>query len=126
LEWKTGYRVERVTVDHLDADKLHNKPENLVSACDECNRQRTSSKGLRLELEWQPVGRVQGARWRKLQQEVLAEHPICQSAGCKNPASDVDHIVARRFGGDVWDRANLQALCKPCHGRKTSRENRRR
>lgn len=39
------------------------------------------------------------------------------------PSTEVDHIVAHK--GDMglfWDQANWQALCKPCHSRKTATE----
>ncbi|MFB3066756.1 MAG: HNH endonuclease, partial [Planctomycetota bacterium] len=40
---------------------------------------------------------------------MLAAHPVCQSLGCGQASTEVDHIVPRRQGGtDAWD--NLQAL----------------
>jgi 5-methylcytosine-specific restriction enzyme A len=36
-------------------------------------------------------------------------------------ATDVDHIVAKRDGGQDADN-NLQALCHACHSRKTNVE----
>lgn len=56
----------------------------------------------------------------------LKRHPLCQDpdgvhGGRPVPATDVDHIKARRDGGgDDW--SNLQALCHSCHSRKTARE----
>jgi 5-methylcytosine-specific restriction endonuclease McrA len=41
---------------------------------------------------------------------------ICQRCGA--PATHVDHIIA----GDNHELWNLQALCEPCHNRKTSQE----
>jgi 5-methylcytosine-specific restriction protein A len=40
----------------------------------------------------------------------------CQACGA--PATDADHIVPRSAGG-TDDLANLQALCGPCHHRRT-------
>lgn len=37
-------------------------------------------------------------------------------------ASEVDHITPVASGGDFFDRANLQSLCKPCHSRKTNED----
>lgn len=57
--------------------------------------------------------------WRKARAAWLAEHPLCedcQRRGIVAAASVVDHIKPHR--GDLalfWDRANWQALCKPCH-----------
>jgi 5-methylcytosine-specific restriction endonuclease McrA len=41
-------------------------------------------------------------------------------------ATDVHHIVDLADGGDPWSRANLEALCAPCHGRTTARRGRAR
>jgi 5-methylcytosine-specific restriction protein A len=62
-------------------------------------------------------------RWRALRAQVLREAAYC-CAECKQvvAALEVDHRV--RHGGDprlFWDRANVQALCRSCHSRKTQR-----
>lgn len=63
----------------------------------------------------------QSARWRKIRAIVLAEEPLCRA--CRRAASrEVDHIVPVANGGAMWDRANLQALCKSDHSRKTASE----
>lgn len=59
--------------------------------------------------------------WRKIRLRVLAEEPICQTEGCVQPATDVDHIVPLSRGG-THARENLQALCSTHHKRKTARE----
>lgn len=45
--------------------------------------------------------------------------------GCTGTATDIDHIENRGMGGsklkDTPD--NLQALCRPCHLKKTNNEN---
>ena len=38
---------------------------------------------------------------------------------------EVDHVVPLDKGGDPWDPANLQTLCRGCHVAKTAAENRR-
>ena len=66
-----------------------------------------------------PAQRGYGFRWRKLRRMVLASEPLCRVCGA--PATEVDHILALARGGDdAMD--NLQALCRPCHSRKTVRE----
>lgn len=60
-------------------------------------------------------------RWRMLRKRVLFEEPICQDCGGAL-AAEVDHIVALEDGGAPYARDNVQALCGPCHGRKTWRE----
>lgn len=64
-----------------------------------------------------------GSRWRRARAMYLAEHPlceICRRSGKLEPAAVVDHVVAHRSGGSFWDESNWQALCKPCHDRKTA------
>jgi len=62
-------------------------------------------------------------RWKALRAQVLREAAyVC--ADCRQVVAQlaVDHVV--KHGGDprlFWDRANLQALCGRCHGRKTTR-----
>lgn len=72
-----------------------------------------------------------GSRWRKLRKMFLNAHPLCvdpygihAQVGETVPATEVDHIVAKKDGGtDEW--SNLQGLCKSCHSRKTAREDSR-
>jgi 5-methylcytosine-specific restriction protein A len=61
-------------------------------------------------------------RWQGLRRSILRERPWCAVDGCIELASDVDHIVALRDGGDPWDTANLQPLCTRHHRHKTRRE----
>jgi 5-methylcytosine-specific restriction endonuclease McrA len=46
--------------------------------------------------------------WPRLRAQVLAEEPDCRV--CGRPATTVDHVLARRFGGSN-DRTNLRSLC---------------
>lgn len=67
-------------------------------------------------------------RWKGIRRTVLREHPWCACDpnccpdGCKDMATEVDHIVSIANGGDPWDPTNLQALSRRCHSRKTARE----
>ena len=67
-------------------------------------------------------------RWQKVSKQFLAAHPLCENcikAGKYTKATVVDHIKPHR--GDpalFWDPRNWQALCKPCHDRKTGNEDR--
>ena len=64
-------------------------------------------------------------RWQDLRESVIRTDPFCRAClarGRHTLTVDVDHI--RKHGGDpdlFWDRDNLQGLCKPCHSRKTTR-----
>lgn len=65
--------------------------------------------------------------WRKLRQVFIRQNPLCamcMQQGRIVPAKEVDHIRPHRGDNALrmdWD--NLQALCKPCHSRKTASEN---
>jgi 5-methylcytosine-specific restriction protein A len=62
--------------------------------------------------------------WRELRAEVLAEEPYCRDCarrGIERRATMVDHIVSIREAPELrLERSNLQALCFPCHQRKTN------
>lgn len=70
-----------------------------------------------------------GYRWQKTSQGFLKAHPLCQCEDCQEgairllPAEVVDHKIPHK--GDMnlfWDRDNWQAMSKPCHDKKTARE----
>lgn len=67
-------------------------------------------------------------KWRFIRFAYLKQHPLCVDClakGRTEPATDVDHIIAKaKGGGDEW--ANLRALCHACHSRKTATVDRRR
>lgn len=67
------------------------------------------------------AARGYGWQWTKLRKFVLNRQPICQSPGCMNAATDVDHVQPKCKGG-TNELGNLQALCKSCHSRKTALE----
>ncbi|WP_286905729.1 HNH endonuclease signature motif containing protein [Roseovarius sp.] len=64
--------------------------------------------------------------WKDGRRAFLARHVTCCDCGELGlvvEATEVDHIEPHR--GDrakFFDRTNWQALCKPCHSRKTARE----
>ena len=60
-------------------------------------------------------------KWPRIRRQVLDRDAWqCQirEAGCTGVAEEVDHID----GHDDHSRANLQAVCRSCHARKTGRE----
>lgn len=67
-----------------------------------------------------------GGKWQRESKKFLGEHPFCRicfDAGILTRATVVDHIIPHR--GDqklFWNRGNWQALCKPCHDKKTLTE----
>lgn len=62
-------------------------------------------------------------KWRKARDVYLRKHPLCVKCFAEGrfvKATVVDHIIPHR--GDqhlMWAESNWQALCKPCHDRKT-------
>lgn len=62
--------------------------------------------------------------WRNLRDSYIRDHPYCEAPGCRAPATDVDHKIARRDGGlDTY--SNLQSLCHRHHSIKTATTDRR-
>jgi len=63
------------------------------------------------------------AAWKAIRLEVLRDQAYaCAACGQATETLEVDHI--EKHDGDpirFWDRANLQALCRTCHQRKTQR-----
>ena len=78
------------------------------------NRRESSSK------------RGYGSRWRVRSKLYLKANPLCVECNRKGkltPATVVDHIKPHRGAPLLmWDETNWQALCKPCHDRKTGRQ----
>ena len=71
------------------------------------------------------VGFYQSSRWRVVRAAFLRSNPLCvacSGAGEFIAAQVVDHVVPIKAGGERFDAANLQALCVPCHNRKTATE----
>ncbi|MBY9077266.1 HNH endonuclease [Paenibacillus sp. HN-1] len=64
-----------------------------------------------------------GRKWQVARARFLRLHPICtecERKGKVTASNVVDHIVPHK--GDpvlFWDENNWQALCTPCHSRKT-------
>ena len=63
--------------------------------------------------------------WRNASKCYRQEHPLCElclEKGLNVPSTITDHRQSIRSGGDPYNPANLQALCKQCHDKKTNRE----
>lgn len=63
--------------------------------------------------------------WQRTREAYLRAHPLCcacEAKGLTVAARAVDHIVPIKSGGERLDWRNLQALCIPCHNRKTTGE----
>jgi len=67
------------------------------------------------------------AEHRAWSREVLRRAAgMCASCGAQDRRLVADHRVEIRDGGSRADPGNGQALCSPCHGRKTAAERARR
>ena len=68
--------------------------------------------------------KIDRKRWARLRREVLNRDGWkCVKCG-RRGRLEVDHILAMRFGGAVYDLDNLQTLCRaPCHFEKSALEN---
>ena len=85
-----------------------------LSRCAACYRQYRAS------LSGSAINQGRGWAWSRIRAQVLAAEPLCRSCQ-KQPATIVDHIVERRYGGGD-DVINLQPLCKSCHQLKGRKE----
>ena len=67
-----------------------------------------------------------GGKWQAYRLKFLERNPLCDmchSQGKVTAATVVDHVVDHRGSQALfWDKANHQALCKPCHSVKTAAE----
>lgn len=64
-------------------------------------------------------------RWRQDRKLHIETNPLCEECkrqGRVTPAIYSDHIRPIKQGGDPWDWANRQALCKRCHDIKSAKE----
>lgn len=59
-----------------------------------------------------------GYRWQQIRSMILRRDPVCTICQAR-PAVEVDHIVAKAFGGGDED-ANLRGVCRGCHKAKTA------
>jgi len=66
--------------------------------------------------------------WQRARGAYLREHPLCECAEHVGrddapAATVVDHIRPHRGDRELfWDRDNWRAMAKPCHDRKTARQ----
>lgn len=65
-------------------------------------------------------------QWRASRLAFLAKNPLCVhclAEGITTLANVVDHIIPHKGNQTLfWDMSNWQALCTPCHNRKTAKE----
>ena len=78
------------------------------------NKAYDNSPGRKADKAW-----YQSEAWRRVRAAVLAENPLCAHCLTRDvltPATHVHHIKERKDAPELaYDRANLEALCSPCH-----------
>lgn len=58
------------------------------------------------------------SNWHSLRRMVLRRDPTCTEDGCREPSTEVDHLVPVAEGGS-WTPDNLAGMCTEHHKRKT-------
>ena len=69
-----------------------------------------------------------GRQWRRVREAKLAIDPLCErcrASGRIEAATEVHHRTAVRDGGDPFDVAGLESLCKRCHSRESAESGQR-
>lgn len=93
--------------------------------CNRCGPLRAAGDHTYNERRGKTAELGYGGAWRRLREVKLASNPLCRMCADREmvtPATDVDHIIPKRWGGeDALE--NLQSLCHRCHTQKTNREN---
>lgn len=65
--------------------------------------------------------KVDRRRWERVRDAHLKREPQCRSCGSTDDLQ-VDHVLNVARGGALYDDANLQTLCEPCHAAKSEAE----
>ena len=73
--------------------------------------------------KWESRNLIDRKRWGLLRQIILdRDGHRCRSCG-RPGRLEVDHVRPIQDGGDKYNPANLQLLCRHCHHDKTRSEN---
>lgn len=88
---------------------------------------RTSRRAIFERSRKTAAQRGYGWKWQQYRVSFLARNPLCRMCmddGYVVAANEVDHVIPHKGSDDplFWDVNNHQALCKPCHQRKTQSE----
>lgn len=102
------------------------KAKTICSKCfkvkkDDCDRCK-ASKGMNT-INQNNYKLYNSTKWRKFSKQFKVDNPLCVKClqeGRTTPSYYTDHIKSINSGGAIWDKTNLQALCKSCNASKTS------
>lgn len=93
-----------------------------AGVCSECGPRKAQRDATYDRERGSAAARGYDRRWQRLRLMYLRSNPFCAdcaAAGQVTQATEVHHKIAKRDGGlDQWE--NLQALCKPCHSKRTA------
>ena len=88
--------------------------------CPEHRRERERAR-------WREAGHhlYKTGAWQIMREEAIRRQPVCASCG-RLPSTVADHIEPHRSDeARFFDLDNVQALCVPCHNRKSGGERRK-
>lgn len=94
--------------------------------CADCERSNKKRKQAYEKQRGSSTERGYDAPWRRYRTAFLREHPLCEICLKEDrvtASTVVDHIIPHK--GDkklFWNPKNHQAVCIPCHNRKTASE----
>lgn len=91
----------------------NNHPAFFGRRCPECEKKRDKERGNSSQ-------RGYGSDWKKFRDEFLNLNKLCINCGEK--ATDVDHVIGIKDGGNRLDFKNLRAFCHRCHSQRTGRD----
>ena len=91
----------------------------------DCDRCKPSTKHNYNTIDQSNNNLYNSRKWRKFSKQFKIENPLCKKClqeGRTTPSYVSDHIQPIRKGGAIWDKNNLQALCKTCNAKKTAKD----
>lgn len=118
-------QVQRINPDPMNR-LFPEMPSRTPRVCNRCRR-AIPAQGRCTCLpakQWQGRNGYTGTgstrRWRTLRAHKLHANPICEAAGCRRLATEVDHIINVGAGGQRWPhgatcRASVRLTTEPRH-----------
>lgn len=92
-----------------------------------CARHRAERQRRQDRERSNPLRALYGTqRWRRRARKQLASEPLCRSCSASGrvvPATDADHVMPPATKAEFF-AGELQSLCRSCHSKKTSTEDR--
>ena len=83
--------------------------------CPKCEKIRDLERG-------NSNSRGYDVEWQKTRVMFLKYNPNCSVIDCEEKATDVDHVIGIRDGGNKLDFNNLRSFCHRHHSQRTGRD----